>query len=167
MDQVSINLKWDTVRAAEMLAKSPDIVVDELVNALTEGSMLAEREIKEHTPTSGAGTLRDSIGALPVNISGAALRAEVATALSYALPVEEGSKPHWAPLEPLVEWVQRRLGKQGDEAQEIARRVQFKIARKGTPAFHMFADGADAVAGQFEAMLDRALGRAAKRMGAA
>ena len=84
--------------------------------------------------------------------------------VSYAPIVEAGSRPHWAPLQPLIEWVVRkglsggkarsseilvkragRMNKQGRltkgaqrsgmrlfEAVEIARRIRFKIAKKGT-----------------------------------
>lgn len=82
----------------------------------------------------------------------------------YAAAVERGSRPHWMPLEPLVEWVRRR-GAQGlrspigankhnkassrlvagqlaamvkngaspvDAPREIARAIQFYIAKNGT-----------------------------------
>lgn len=104
--------------------------------------MFAEREVKEHTPTSGAGTLRDSIGALPVTITGTAVAGGGAgTSLPYAAAVELGSKPHWAPIAPLQDWVQRKLGLSGEEVEAAAQAIQFKIARRGTKGHFMFRDG--------------------------
>jgi hypothetical protein len=136
-----VSLRFDDAAMRRLLARTPDIVLEEMSRAVVEVSMLAEREVKERTPTSGAGTLRDSIGALPVTISGTRIRGGVGTALSYAAPVEDGSKPHWAPIEPLLDWVQRKLGKTGEEAEGIARAIRFKIAMHGAPAHHMFRDG--------------------------
>jgi hypothetical protein len=135
-----------------------------LAAAVTEGSALLEREAKERTPTSGAGTLRDSIGALPVTIGGGQVLGGIATSLPYAVPVELGSKPHWAPIEPLVDWVMRRFAKAGDEARRIARNVQLKIAKKGTKGQFMFRDASEAVKQQFFRMLDAALDRAQVRI---
>lgn len=68
----------------------------------------------------------------------------------YAASVEFGSKPHWAPIGPLIAWVhdrrlagryglktRKRLGKRRSQFYEdwdVASRIQFKIARKGTQA---------------------------------
>lgn len=50
----------------------------------------------------------------------------------YAIYVHEGTRPHWAPLDPLRVWVVKKLNITGEEAEDVARRVQYKIARKGT-----------------------------------
>lgn len=56
----------------------------------------------------------------------------------YARPVEEGSEPHWPPIEPLRGWARRVLG---DESAAYA--VQAKIAAKGTPAQPFVAPAID------------------------
>lgn len=48
---------------------------------------------------------------------------------SYAVPVEEGARPHWPPIDPLKGWARRVLG---DESAAYA--VQAHIAQEGTPA---------------------------------
>lgn len=50
----------------------------------------------------------------------------------HAVFMERGTRPHWAPLGPLLTWVVRRLGVPEDEAEGIARAVQAKIAEEGT-----------------------------------
>lgn len=47
----------------------------------------------------------------------------------YARPVEEGSRPHWPPIEPLRGWARRVLGNES-----AAYAVQAKIAEEGTDA---------------------------------
>jgi phage gpG-like protein len=76
--------------------------------------------------------------------------AQVGTNLKYAIYVHEGTKPHWAPIKPLLEWVEKkgivgtysvktrkRTGgkkKIADENMSMARAVQRSIAKKGTKA---------------------------------
>jgi hypothetical protein len=68
--------------------------------------------------------------------------------IRYALWVHEGTKPHWAPIKPLVEWVRKkgivgryntktrkRLGgkaKTASEDMSAARAIQRSIAKRGT-----------------------------------
>lgn len=155
----------DGAAFARALEAAPDVLVEEISRGLTEASLLLEREVRERTPTSGAGTLRDSIGALPVTLSGHRLEAGVGTSLAYAVPVETGSRPHMPPVEPLVDWVERRLGKRGDEARRIAWGIAFKIKAQGTKGAFMFRDAHAATAGQVERILDAALGRTLERIG--
>jgi hypothetical protein len=67
----------------------------------------------------------------------------------YAVGVHEGTCPHWAPIEPLIEWVKKKgmaatqfsiktHGRTGGKKQRagedlaMAYRIQSKIAREGT-----------------------------------
>lgn len=161
-DALKITLRSEKARRA--LSRGPEIYVEEMTAAVTEGSLLLEREIKELTPTSGAGTTRESIGALPVTISGAAVAGGVGTSIAHALPLELGSRPHWAPIEPLEDWVRRKLGLRGDEAKSAARGVRFKIAKKGTKGAFMFRDGAKATEPQILSIFERAADRANARI---
>jgi len=159
-----VKVTWETDRAVKLMAQAPEIVLSEIATAVTEGSLLLEREAKERTPTSGVGTLRDSIGALPVTLNMQAVSGGIATSLAYAVPVELGSKPHWAPIAPLIDWVMRRFGKSYEDAQPIARGVQLKIAKKGTEGHFMFRDASEAIKAQYYRMLNQALERAASRI---
>lgn len=47
----------------------------------------------------------------------------------YAKYVEEGTRPHWPPIDPLKRWARRVLGEES-----AAWAVQKKIAAEGTPA---------------------------------
>ncbi|PWR17677.1 hypothetical protein DKG74_20530 [Zavarzinia aquatilis] len=126
---------------AAAFERAPEIVREEIEAGVYEASLLLERLVVEKTPTSGAGTLRESIGALPVVFTGAAWEGGVGTALAYAAPVEEGSKPHMPPLAPLMDWVKRRLGVAPDEIEGVAQAIAWKIFHEGTKAHHMFRDG--------------------------
>lgn len=162
----AVSIRYEDAAFAGLASRAPAIFQGELVPAVTEASMFAEREVKERTPTSGAGTLRDSIGALPVAISGAAISAGVGTSLAYAAAVELGSKPHWAPIAPLLEWVQRKLGLSGEEAEAAAQSIQYKIAARGTEGSFMFRDGFAAVTPFVRELLAAATARAAAKMSA-
>lgn len=160
----TVSIRFEDAGFRRMMGVAPDIVLDEMRLSMLEAGMLAEREVKERTPTSGAGTLRDSIGALPVTIGGGRVAGGVGTALSYAAPVELGSKPHWAPIAPLLEWVTRKLGKAGEEAEQIAENIRFKIAAHGTEGHFMFRDGIAHVSAAVLAMFAGAMMRAARRI---
>lgn len=161
----TVSIRYEDAAFAAVAARAPDIFRGELVPAVTEASLFAEREVKDRAPTSGAGTLRDSIGALPVTISGAAVAGGVGSSLSYAAAVELGSRPHWAPIAPLQDWVRHKLGLSGEEAEAAARAIQFKIARHGTQAHHMFRDGFAHVDAFVRGLIAAAAARAAAKMG--
>lgn len=146
------------------LARAPGILIEELTPAMVESQLLLEREVRERTPTSGAGTLRDSIGALPLAISETAISGSIGTSLSYALPVELGARPHRPPVEPLADWVRRKLGKKGKEARSIAFAIASKIEKEGTPARNMFAEGLAATQAQISELLEAAADRATQRI---
>lgn len=59
---------------------------------------------------------------------------------SYAQYVEEGTRPHWAPIEPLKLWAQRVLGNE-----RAAWAVQQKIADEGTEGQGFVAAGVQAM----------------------
>lgn len=132
-----------------------------LHDAMSEAVQQIEGMAKDDAPVA-FGHLRASIGS-EVRVTEAAIEGIIGTNLGrikdgklsgYAQAVELGSRPHWAPLEPLVEWVRvkrlagrysirtrRRVGSkaaQRDEDVAVARMIQFKIARHGTKAQPFF-----------------------------
>lgn len=152
----------DHLQAA--FAKAPDIFLEELATAVLQGQMLAEREVKERTPTSGAGTLRDSIGALPIELSGATVRGEVGTSLSYAEGIELGTRPHMPPAEPLMDWVRRKLGVPPEKVEDVAQAIRWKIFHRGTKGAFMFRDAVEAIGPQLDAIMAAAGLRALSRI---
>lgn len=158
-----LTLPLDGLRDAMLAA--PDVMLRELAPAVTQGSLLMEREIRDRTPTSGAGTLRDGIGALPVTFLDEIVSGGVGTAVAYAQPVETGSKPHMPPIEPLADWVRRKLGIKGDEARAVAQRIAWKIKKHGTKGAHMFAEGFAATEAQVREEIAAAAGRGLAEIG--
>jgi hypothetical protein len=81
------------------------------------------------------------------------------TANPYALPVELGTKPHFPPLQPLLDWAQHKLGLHGEEAEEAARAIQLKISWHGTKGAFMFRgameDGEPTIRRMYEACMIR------------
>lgn len=56
----------------------------------------------------------------------------------HAAAMETGTRPFWPPLGPLEDWARRKFGVDDDEAEEIARNVQRKIATFGIEPRHYF-----------------------------
>ena len=90
---------------ADAWNEAPELVQRELIAATLEGELLLEREIKEDTPTGVTGQLRASITAHEPVVAANSVAGVVGTSLAHALPVELGTRPHFPPLEPLVDWV--------------------------------------------------------------
>jgi|GEM_PF-1687805 len=84
-----------------------------------------------------------------------AVEGKLMNAASYGLPVEEGSKPHWAPLEPLVLWAQRKFGFDEFTAYDVATRVRYAIAHHGTEGKHFMRDGFEQTLPKIESAFDR------------
>ena len=84
------------------------------------------------------------------------------------MPVELGTKPHFPPIEPLIDWVKARLGISTEkEARGVAFLIARKIAVRGTAAQHPFGLTFQAVEAQVFDIFDRATGRIAERLAGA
>ena len=149
--------------------KAPEIVREELTRSMWQAEMLLQRETQELTPVGigGAGGLRGSIHAREPEVLANAVIGVTGTSLNYAQAVELGTKPHWAPIEPLIDWVRHRLGYTGKEAEAVARRVQLGIAHHGTPAVGMFHRAFNANRTQVAMMFGAARDRIATRLAGA
>ncbi len=118
-------------------AQAPEIARSELATAMAEADALLEREVKEATPTA-QGLLRGSIFGVE-DVSDTQVIGVVGTPMKYAIPVELGAKPHFPPIEPLIDWVRVKLGITGDkEAKGAAYAIARTIASRGTLAVGMF-----------------------------
>jgi hypothetical protein len=125
----------------EVWSLAPELMQQELTKAAWASSLRVEREVRERTPKGANGFLAMSIDAHePVVIPGGVIGL-VGTSLSYAEPVELGTKPHMPPIQPLIEWVEVVLGLEGEAAEQAARSIAWKIAKKGTEGAFMFRDG--------------------------
>ncbi len=135
-------------------------------DAMSQCVQVVESKAKEKAPVA-FGQLRAGISS-EVMVTDDAIEGVVSTSLGkatggklvgYAPAVEYGSKPHWAPLEPLVEWVRvkrisgvyslktgNRLGKKADKINEdisAAMGIQRRIAVSGTKAQPFFNPALD------------------------
>lgn len=174
-----------TISDAFLLA--PTIVRAELRGFLTRVVAHLQAEVVERTPKAHGHLQRSIIGDV-VDLPGLAIEGVVGTSLAYALPVEIGTGPHWAPIEPLRDWVKAKANLEGtyfdgvtgkrprneagrnarDKAVErIARRVQIAIARRGTLAVGMFHGAEAANASLIQSQFIETAQRIADRLGEA
>lgn len=121
--------------------KAPELVARELTAAVTEAQLLLTREVKESTPAAATGSLRSSIHADdPIRLADSILGV-VGTSSAHALPVELGTKPHFPPIKPLIDWV-KATGyfsvKNDAHAAGIAMAIARKISWHGTKGKFMF-----------------------------
>lgn len=139
------------------LTATPERLTRALQGAVLESTMWLTREVKERTPTA-TGTLRNSlVWSSPETVGGVVRGAVfsdrsragrapppggvplgVGSPLLYAAPVEFGTRPHHPPIQPLIDWVELKLGLRGREAESAARRIAWAIARRGTRGTGMF-----------------------------
>ncbi len=112
------------------------------------------------------GHLRASIGS-QVTVDEASLVGEVGTSLGnpadaekvkgYAEVTEFGSRPHWAPIQPLIEWVEVKQMAHGKEAVRFAHAIKHIIAKRGTRAHPYFFPAVDAALPDAERLLEAAI----------
>ncbi|MEJ1353093.1 MAG: hypothetical protein RPU13_13870 [Candidatus Sedimenticola sp. (ex Thyasira tokunagai)] len=121
--------------------QSPVLVEWELTAATHEALQLLEREIKEDTPTGATSALRQSIHGFIEEMGPLGVTGVVGTSMAHALPVELGTRPHFPPIEPLMDWVRSVLNIQDDGTAKVyyvAQAIARKIAARGTKGQFMF-----------------------------
>ena len=142
------------VELAEAFKKAPEIVEKVGARAIIKATALLEREVKERTPFGVTGLLRQSITAQKPYRSGVDnMIGVVSSPLDYAVCVELGTKPHYPPIEPIKEWVLKKLGLPVVEIEPVARAIAWKIKAHGTKGTKMFARAFEANKGQVERIL--------------
>lgn len=122
--------------------------------AMTEATLLLEREVKQRTPVGATEAARGSIQSGTELVRGRVVevRGTVTSALGYMIPLEQGTRPHWVPIAPLKLWAKRVLG---DE--RLAYAVRATIKKRGTKGAHMFRDGFEASKGKLERILQHGI----------
>lgn len=163
MINLNLSISKDDKTLAQ-LAQYPERYEREVTAAMLEAGLLLEREVKGLAPVGagGAAGLRGNIAAMPPRMDGDTLTGGVGTSAPYAVPVELGTRPHFPPVLPLVDWVQAKLGVHDPvAAKNIAFCVARKIAAHGTEGQHIFKRALEAnqerVAHIFSAAVDRTL----------
>ncbi|MBW8034219.1 MAG: hypothetical protein FVQ79_00700 [Planctomycetes bacterium] len=167
MSAFDISIELDGVNEIiDVWKQSPKITTEELLRATTEGTLLLEREVKDLTPVGvgGAGGLRGSIAAQEPVVLGDQVLGAVGTSLNYALPVELGTKPHFPPVEPLIDWAHAVLGVPESEAPGVAFLIARKISKKGTKGAFMFSRAFNDKRAVIERMYERARDRIVARL---
>ncbi len=181
MSQPIIDIEIDASDLLKLADAMPVVITDtqeELVNGMNESGMLLDTLVAGWTPVN-YGLLRSSIqwphgfelqgrtldemrGIVGASDQMGVSGVSTSTYVDY---VEENTRPHWAPIQPLKLWAIRVLG---DERAAYA--VQRKIALMGTRGAHMFrraweAGGRDGVKRIFEAIPAKIVERLRQRAG--
>lgn len=104
-------------------------------------------------PAVDRGELRNSVEAVYTEKG-----ARVVIKAPHAHWIEDGTRPHWPPFQPIFEWVVRKQLATNEETPEmIAQRVRAAIAKRGIEPRHFLAKAfARFVAGKY---LGREVGR--------
>lgn len=136
-----MEIRIDVSNAAELsaaLLRAPDIAADELQAAMgtvTQYLKSETQDVMSERDVLAAGTLRSAWDTdVAVNPQAGTVVGRAFNPLSYAIPVEMGTRPHHPPLAPLVNWAEQKLHLAGEDAVRAARGIQRKIGRYGTPA---------------------------------
>lgn len=111
------------------------VIDQEMRRAMRRAVLLGQRAVQERTPVGATGNLAGSIDQ-EITGRGAQVTGQVFTSQLYGIPVELGTRPHWAPIGPLQYWALRVLGDA-----RAAYRIRWHIAQYGTPGQHMFREG--------------------------
>lgn len=175
---MSVDVRIEATNAAEITAaflRSREIVLDELETTMGTAIEAVKTEtqmVMTERKVVAAGTLRSAwITRVDVDRGVGQVVGRATNPESYAIPVELGTKPHYPPLEPLINWAEQKLHLQGPDAERAARGIQRKIGRIGTPARGMahtgLAGAADTIRAEFAECAQRIKARIAAAGGGA
>lgn len=103
-----------------------------------EGQVVEQIDTARPAPAVATGEMRGSVTTERVDDG-----AVVDVRAPHAVFVEEGARPHFPPIQPLIDWVRtKRIGGSQD-AERIAWMVARKIARDGVAPRHFFRKAVD------------------------
>lgn len=116
--------------------------------------------VNRHTTMSPA-TLIDNVEAEVLNNTAGVLSVNLRLA-DYWKYVEYDTRPHWAPISPLIEWAKRKAGiptpsKEFPTPASFAYAVRAKIAREGTKGTHDLERAVDAMNARYLPMIRDAI----------
>lgn len=168
VETARIELDTSAMQAyARYLQQAPAIAREEMSRSVEEALFLLEREMKENTPVGAHGLLRGSITHQmrgQALADGMGVAGTVGSPLNYALPVELGTKPHFPPIAPLADWVEKKLGVDPSRSEHVAYLIARKIAKRGTKGAHYGTRTLDEQAAQVNKIVAAALPRIVARL---
>ena len=148
---------------ANGLREAPAYTDQVLQEAMTEATLLVQREWQENMPrVSGltARSISSDVASTPAGVLGI-----VSSSQPNALFLELGTRPHMPPVAAIEPWVKAVLGiREPKEVKRVAFLVARKIAREGTPAQHPMARAVQSTEGQVIAMFERAAAKVAAHL---
>lgn len=144
-----------------LLARGPSIVTEELRRGIEAGTTIMQAEVIRRHDKGVTGTLR---GGIQSEIRGQRVELEgrVFSTVRYAMPHEDGGRPHHPPYRAIEAWA-RRVG--GRSASDLARRVYWTIVRRGTKAHPKWRPAFQAKLAAVKARMDKVLVLIDQRLG--
>lgn len=142
---------WELTGVDELArawANAPQIAQAQLEQFMEGATLHVQGEVQERTPAAH-GTLKQSITS-EVEVLADSVIGVVGTPLSYAIPVELGTRPHFPPVDAIEDWVRVKLGITGPEARGVAFAIARKIAARGTQGAFMFQNAMAAAEPELE-----------------
>lgn len=123
----------EVVGDEELIAKlnqvGNDLTGPPMVDAMKKATLVVTRTARQRAPIDRGG-LRASI--IPdVVTETRRVIGIVGSNKIYAPAQELGTRPYWAPLQPLIDWVRRKGLATGNAIYAVAKGVQRAIARRG------------------------------------
>lgn len=160
-----LEVKVEVPPTALFQGRGGAIVAEELVAATEHAVNLIHGAVVPATPVN-VGMLRAGWQTKVDVVGGRAeVLGRVFNPLSYAWPVERGSRPHWPPIEPLVLWAKRKFSVTDKEARSIGFLVARKISRVGTSGAGMAFKAVQKVEGAIQARFNQMAVRILERLG--
>jgi len=141
--------------------KAPEIIRQNMTDAMYEATSFLERKIKEITPQGvfGAkGGLISTIAGEVIDKGTPIIKGIVASSSLYGEVIEKGRRAGktWPPEGALLRWIEVKMG----IPEEMAKRLEFvirrKIGQKGFPGAAMFEKGLERGWPKLEEIFDRA-----------
>lgn len=143
--RLDIRIEFDPPDLPQRLGTLARRLERHLGRAVMRGARMIQRVAHRRAPRDTG----EFAGSIDVRLRGP-LEAEVGSHLQHAAAIEFGSRPHMPPFEPIRLWVRRNRGKLGITARQVdrvARFVQRKIARVGTPEHRVLRGALEQVQG--------------------
>lgn len=113
-----------------LLARGAQVAHEEVLTGTEHSLLIMQQEVIRRHDRGVSGVLR---GGIQTEIRGRGLdvTGRVFSPVAYAMPHEEGGRPHWAPLRNIERWAARV---RGGDSKRFARAVWIIISKRGTKA---------------------------------
>lgn len=151
----TLHVKLDIEPFRHELQKYGVNMQKEVAKLVEDVILKIDKRTKEDTPVNFGG-LRNS-WRFKVSPESANILGEEYTDLNYAKYVEEGTKPHWPPLDPLQTWAKYKFKLDWEEAKQAAYLIGRAISVKGTKAVKMLENAVNEVRPLWEQGLEKIL----------